>query len=85
MEVKNRSWETREKVTALVQVVNAGVVTEEVSSGGFWVYLTVEQIDWKWDVREKRKSKPVASVPGRMETLEAGAVLEVKSFGLIHI
>ena len=41
--------------------------------------LKVEQIHGKWDARERGKSKPVAGAPERMETLEGGVVLEVRS------
>lgn len=51
----------REKATALVQVLNAGSSNR---GGEQWVgsgcILRVEQIDWKWDVRERGKSKLVA-------------------------
>lgn len=81
MEVKCRSWKTRAEVTVLIQVTHAA---SSDSAGEQWVdsgcILKVEQIDWKWDVRERGKSKLVVWALGRMETMEGVRVLwEVRS------
>ena len=64
MEVNIRSWGTMEEATALVRMDQCWGRTREVTEGEQWVdsgsTLKVEQIYWKWDARERGKSKLVA-------------------------